>query len=90
MIPYLDPHPEDCACRECIPSAACEHGADCDLCTGAADRHVTTGHHATCDCSACHLERYGSPNDGPPDEMTTEAGGSLPGLSPKTQPWLTR
>lgn len=23
------------------------------------DYHDTTGHHATCDCAACHQERYG-------------------------------
>jgi hypothetical protein len=36
---YDEKHPDDCACRKCLPSAACEHGAECncDLCTGAAD-----------------------------------------------------
>lgn len=26
---------------------------------------MENGHHPTCDCSKCHLERYGSPDDEP-------------------------
>lgn len=39
------------------------HAVDCDCgyCDGQqGPAHETTGHHATCDCAACHAERYGS------------------------------